>query len=110
MDNPRLIEPTVKRYLNETLKKIHEINIRNYNILFNLYLFIGIVVIVGIILYYMYKLKENRVDKEEEKEKKKEEILDMIYYYQQEAKKKENNIFTGLPIWKNEYDAIDRAW
>uniref|UniRef100_A0A6C0H561 Uncharacterized protein n=1 Tax=viral metagenome TaxID=1070528 RepID=A0A6C0H561_9ZZZZ len=107
MDKPKLVDPITKVYLNNILKTIHETNVKHKNIIYNLYLIMIMIVVFGLILYYLYNEKLNKGDKEEEKRQKKEELLNMIYYYQQEAKKKEYDIFTKLPIWKNEYDKIE---
>jgi hypothetical protein len=110
MERPQLIEPITKLYLNQVLKKVHDINNAHFNIIFNITLFLTFVFITSIILYYRYRQKQNRGDFEEEKERKREELLDLIFYYQQEAKRKHNNIFTELPIWKNEFEPIEKCF
>jgi len=56
MDNakPYLTEPSVKSYLNYALKHSHTIRINYYNTIYNILLFIGFALILGIILYVKY--------------------------------------------------------
>jgi hypothetical protein len=110
METPQLIESSTRRYLNQILRKINEANNKHYNLFFNIYLFLGFTLFVSLILYFKYKHKQLNQDLKEEQENKKEELIDLIYYYQQEAKKKANDIFTGLPIWKNEFEPIEKCF
>jgi hypothetical protein len=54
---PRLTEPGVKYFLNETLKQCHHFKDKHHNTLFNVGMFIGFMVILGILLLYKYKGK-----------------------------------------------------
>ena len=54
---PLLIEPGVKYFLSETLKKCHVFNESHNIFLFNLSLFIGFLIILGVVLLFKYKGK-----------------------------------------------------
>jgi hypothetical protein len=57
--NPSLVEPTIKYVLNNQLVTIKQSNERKKNILFNLFLFILLISIVGITLKLKYKGKKD---------------------------------------------------
>ena len=67
---PNLVEPGVKYFLNKTLKNTNIKRIKHENFMFNIYLFLGFFVILGIFLYYKFKTKPSQKDLEKrEKEK-----------------------------------------
>ena len=69
-----LTEPGVKFFLNETLKQCHKFKEKYNNMLFNIGLFIGFLIILGILLLYKYKGKLTPEEIEESELKKKQYI------------------------------------
>ena len=83
LTKPVLTEPGVKYFLNQTLKQCHVVRNNFHNTVFNIGMFIGFLIILGLIL--LSKIKQL-----------------------QEAKKiAQQELITGLPRWENEYDSIN---
>ena len=61
-----LIEPGMKYFINQTLIKCKELKDRNRNLIYNISLFIGLIVVIGLFLYYRHK---NKLSTKEEKDK-----------------------------------------
>ena len=55
LTKPVLTEPGVKYFLNQTLKQCHVIRNNFHNTVFNIGMFIGFLIILGLILLYKYK-------------------------------------------------------
>ena len=105
---PRLTEPGVKYFLNETLKQCHHFKDKHHNTLFNVGMFIGFMVILGILLLYKYKGKLTLAEREEKEEEKKRYILSKIRNYQQSKLKAQQELITGLPHWETELEEIKK--
>ena len=105
---PTLIEPGVKYFLNETLKNCHEFKIKYNNMIFNISLFLGFVLILAIILLFKYKGKLTPEEKEQKEQEKKQYILSKISNYQQAKKREQQELITGLPHWETEFDIIHK--
>ena len=97
---PNLIEPGVKYFLNSTLEQCNMIKYKYYNVLYNLGLLGGFIIIVSIILYYKYNLKHNRKIQEEKKKVENEYILSKLQFMQDYRKNQVNNMHTDLPNWQ----------
>lgn len=98
---PRLIEPGVKYFINSTLEQCHIIKHKYYNLLYNLGLFIGFVLIISIFLYYKYTIKNNIKLQEDKKRVEQYYILDKLRTMQDYRKNQTNNLLTDLPNWQN---------
>ena len=105
---PILIEPGVRYFLNETLKQCHKFKETYHNMLFNILLFIGFIVILGIILIVKYKGKPTHDEKEQKETEKKQYILSKIRNYQQDKIRAQQELITGLPHWNTEFDVIHK--
>ena len=55
INKPKLIEPGVKYFFKGILKECHNYKQKNYNLVYNISLFILFFSILGIILFYRYK-------------------------------------------------------
>ena len=64
---PTLTEPGVKYFLNQTLKQCHIVRDNFHNMVFNIGLFIGFLIILGLILLYKYKGRLSPVEIEKKK-------------------------------------------
>ena len=104
---PRLTEPGVKYFLNETLKQCHKIKEKYQNMIFNIWLLIGFFIILGILLLYKYKGKLTPEEIEQKELEKKTFILSKIRNYQDAKVKAQQELITGLPHWENEFDIIN---
>jgi cytoskeletal protein RodZ len=102
-----LTEPGVKYFLNETLKQCHSFREKYNNMLFNVGLFVGFLVILGILLLYKYKGKLTPQEIEQKEIDKKKYILSKIKNYQDTRLRAQQELITGLPHLENEFDIIN---
>ena len=105
---PILIEPGVKYFLNETLKQCREFKEIYYNMIFNISLFIGFFILLGIVLIIKYKGKITLEEKTEKEQQKKQYILSKIRNYQEARIRTQQELITGLPHWETEFDIIKK--
>jgi hypothetical protein len=103
---PILTEPGVKYFLNQTLKQCHIVRDNFHNMVFNIGLFIGFLIILGLILLYKYKGRLSSVEIEKKNKEKQQYILSKIQTFEQCKRKASQELITGLPNWENEYDII----
>ena len=61
---PELTEPGVTYFLHQTLKQCHIVRDNFHNMIFNVGLFIGFLLVLGLILLYKYKGKLSPVELE----------------------------------------------
>jgi hypothetical protein len=92
---PVLTEPGVKYFLSETLKQCHIIKNNFHNTVFNIGMLIAFLLILGLILLYKYKEKQQYV-------------LSKIKNLQEAKRRAHQELITGLPNWDSEYDIIHR--
>ena len=103
---PTLIEPGVKYFLHQTLKQCHIVREKFQNTIFNIGLFIGFLIILGLILLYKYKGKLTPVEIEKKNKEKQQYILSKVQKFQQAKRNAHQELITGLPAWESEYDII----
>ena len=103
---PSLVEPGAKYFLRETLKNCHIYREKYKNQLFNIGMFIGFVLVLGIILLFKYKGKPDAVDIETKEREKKQYILSRIKNYQDAKKLSQQQLITSLPHWNNEFETV----
>jgi len=106
-NRPMLTEPGVKYFLNETLKQCHIFKEKYNNMLVNIGLSIGFLIILGIILLYKYKGKLTNEEIREKEMEKKKYILSKIRNFQDAKLRAQQQLITGLPHWENEIDIIN---
>ena len=106
---PMLTEPGVKYFLNETLKQCHDFKEKHNNTFFNIGLFVGFLVILGILLLYKYKGKLTREEIREKEEEKKRYILSKIRNFQQSKLRAQQELITGLPHWESELESVNKT-
>ena len=104
---PILTEPGVKYFLNETLKQCHTFKEKYNNMLFNIGITIGFIIILAILLLYKYKGKLTPEEIEQKETQKKQYILSKIKNYQETKLREQQQLITGLPHWDNEFDTIN---
>jgi hypothetical protein len=103
---PELTEPGVKYFLHQTLKQCHVARDNFHNMVFNIGLFIGFLIILGCILLYKYKGRLTPVELEKKNKEKQQYILSKIKNFQHAKRIAHQELITGLPNWENEYDII----
>ena len=103
---PSLTEPGVKYFLHQTLKQCHTVRDNFHNMVFNVGLFIGFLLILGLILLYKYKGRLTPVEVEIKNREKQQYILSKIKTFQQAKRVAHQELITGLPSWENEYNII----
>jgi hypothetical protein len=106
-EKPRLTEPGIKYFLNETLKQCHTYKINYNNILINIVLFVVFLLILGAILFYKYKGRLTQVEKERKTKEKQQYILSKVKSFQEAKRTAHQELISGLPGWDSEYDIIN---
>jgi len=96
---PSLIEPGARYFLNETLKQCHQFKEKYNNTIFNIFVFVGFVISLGILLIVKYKGKPTLEEREHKETEKKQYILSKIRNYQQDKIQAQQQLITGLPHW-----------
>jgi hypothetical protein len=108
LPKPKLTEPGVKYFLNQTLKQCHIIRDNFHNTVFNIGLFIAFLLILGLILLYKYKGRLTPVEIQKKNKEKQQYILSKIKNFQESKRKAHQELITGLPEWESEYDIIHK--
>jgi hypothetical protein len=106
MAKPTLVEPGVKYFLHQSLKQCHIVREKYNNTIFNIGLFIGFLVILGLILLYKYKGKLTPAEIQKKNKEKQEYILSKVKMIQDAKRIAHQELITGLPAWDSEYDII----
>ena len=106
-EKPRLTEPGIKYFLNETLKQCHVYKSNYNNILINVVLLVGFLLILGAILFYKYKGRLTHVEKERKTKEKQQYILSRVKSFQEAKRTAHQELISGLPGWDSEYDIIN---
>ena len=97
---PSLIEPGVKYFLGQTLKQCKEFKNKHNNMLFNIALFVGFVLVLFGILVYKYKGKLSPNEKKQKNWEKQQYILTKIKNHQDAKRIAQQELITGLPHWE----------
>ena len=79
----------------------------SYNVfVLNISLFVGFLIILGIVLLFKYKGKLTPKEIEIKDKEKQQYILSKIKNFQQAKRVAHQELITGLPTWESEYDII----
>jgi len=105
---PLLVEPGIKYFLHETLKKCKDYKEQYNNYLYNAGLFIFFMLILGAILLYKYRGKLSTEDMQQKDREKRQYILSKIKNFQDAKRIAHQELITSLPNWDNEYELISR--
>jgi hypothetical protein len=103
---PSLVEPGVKYFLHQSLKQCHIVREKFENTIFNIGLFFGFMLILGLILIYKYKGKLTPSEIQQKNKEKQQYILSKIKILQDAKRVAHQELITGLPAWESEYDII----
>jgi hypothetical protein len=95
---PRLIEYGAKNYMSGILNKCHENRVNIYLYVLNIGVFIGFVLICGLVLYYCRKNKMTPEEEYQKQIREQEYILSKIRYYKDHQRSiASRSTITGLP-------------
>lgn len=104
---PDLTEPGVKFFLNNALKQSHMHKEQFYNMVYNICILIGFILILAGVLVYKYKGKLTPLEISQKNKEKQQYVLERIKQFQiSKRKKEEEELITGLPHWNNEYNEL----
>lgn len=95
---PRLIEPGAKYFFGATLKQCHSVKEKYYNYLFNILCFLLFFSILGLILFFKYKGRQNELEKNIKESKKHKYILEKIKSMKKFQNENSMNLITNLPV------------
>jgi hypothetical protein len=108
-NKPRLIEPGVNYFFKNILKNCNKFKQHNYNIAYNISMFILFTTVLGIILYYKYKGHRTSESAYQKNLKDKQYIMSKLVYYNRQNldnnQKLKNNMITNLPDYSNHPEA-----
>ena len=104
MSRPSLTEPGVKYFVGETLKGCSKHKFEYNNTLLNTMLFILFCLILGVVIYFSYRKKQDETDKEIENEKRQHYVLNMVKSYNDRQLKKHGDQITDLPKFESEFE------
>ena len=105
---PRLTEPGVKFFLNQTLKNCHETKKNYYNMIVNVCLLLLFIIIFGTILRVKYKGKLTPREKRIKEYKTQEYIISKLKIMETDRRRNQQDLITNLPIYKSEFEATHR--
>ena len=109
INKPKLIEPGVNYFFRGILKECNNYKQKNYNLFYNLTLFILFFLTLGTILYYRYKGNKTSQEKYIKNIKDKQYIMSKLVYYNranlENNQKIKNNMITNLPDFNNHPEA-----
>jgi len=105
-----LIEPGVRYFLKETLKNCNKKRTIYNNNLFNVCLFLGFFLILGIILLYKFKTRPTKKDLEEREKLKKTYIINKIKSLNEKASKERHELLTALPKFESDYELMHKKF
>ena len=109
INKPKLVQNTTKYFFNSVLKECHKIKEKNYNLVYNIFMFIIFFFILGSILFYKYKGNKTKEEKYQENIKNKQYIMSKLVYYNRQNlennQRIRNNMITNLPDYGNHPEA-----
>lgn len=103
---PKLTEPGIKYFLNQSLKQCHKVKVLHYNKMVNLGLLIFFIIIVSLMLLYKYKGKLTPEEQKKRDAEKYKYILEKVRKTKEEKLKMNQQLITGLPNWNNDFENI----
>ena len=107
-NSPLLIEPGVKYFLGETLKKCNYKKKEQNTYIINIGFFILFIIILSSYLLYKYKTKPTKQDKEKLEKLKKNYFIDKVKQMQSEKAKLTNQQITNLPKFESPFEVLHK--
>ena len=97
-DAPCLVEPDVRFFIENSLKKAHEYKMNTYSFFFNFSVVFIFVVVFGGVLYYRYKTKATPYEIHQKMQKDQAIIMSKIQMYQDDKKRSSYSGMTKMPF------------
>jgi len=94
-----LVEPGVKYFISCSLKQCREFKDTYINIIFNISMFVILVLLISGILIYKYKGKMSPIEMEIKNRKKQEYIVSKLQQIALIKKQTSDRLITDLPNW-----------
>ena len=104
--SPKLIESGTKYFLRETLKNCNKKRTKYYNDLTNLGLLFGFLSLLGSIVYYKYKTRPSKEDREKKEKLKQTYILSKIQALTDKKFKNDESQITNLPKFESDFEKL----
>lgn len=109
IQTPKLVENNVRIFLKNILKECNNYKMKNYNLYYNISIFIIFILVLGITLYVRYKGNMTLEEQYMKKQKEKEYIMSKLVYYNraniENNQRIRNNLITNLPDYSNHPEA-----
>ena len=105
---PRLTEPGVRFFLDNTLKNCHQTKKDYFDKIVNSCLFFLFLFILGIILRTKYKGKLTPREKKIKERKLQEYLIAKLKIMEVDRRRNQQDLITNLPIYKSEFEATHR--
>ena len=101
--NPLLIEPGVKYFINSTLKECRKFKDRNISIIFNISMTLMLLIIIGGFLIYRYKGKMTPSELAVKNRQTQEYIMSKLHQLALHKKQQyqSQHMITDLPSWSD---------
>tara|TARA_B100001093_G_scaffold48279_1_gene41055 strand:+ start:4524 stop:4868 length:345 start_codon:yes stop_codon:yes gene_type:complete len=98
-----LIEPGVKYFLDETLKKHNQNRVYNYNMIINISLLLCFILLIIGLLIYKYKTRRSPEEKKKMNYLKENYILNRIRSLNSDQKRETEKMITNLPKFESDF-------
>ena len=95
---PSLVEPTIKYFISDALKKTHEYKMKTYSMILNVVIGTLFFLVFGGFLYYRYQSKPSPQEKYNKMMRDQQIIMSKIHSYQDDKKRATFSDITNLPF------------
>jgi hypothetical protein len=100
---PSLVEPTIKYFISDALKKTHEYKMKTYSMILNVVIGTLFFLVFGGFLYYKYQSKPSHQEKYNKMMRDQQIIMSKIHSYQDDKKRATFSDITNLPFVDMDY-------
>ena len=102
-ENPSLVEPDVRYFIENSLKKAHEYKMNTYTFFFNLGVVVLFTLVFGGFLYYRYKTKQTPYEIQQKMKRDQEIVMSKIQMYQDDRKRGEYSGMSKIQFVDTDY-------
>lgn len=102
-DIPKLVEPNVRYFIDNSLKSVHEYKMNTYTFFLNFTAVALFVLVFGGILYYRYKSKPTPYEIQQKMKRDQEIVMSKIQMYQDDRKRSNFSDMTKMPFVDTDY-------
>ena len=106
MNNPILVEPGTKYFINQTLKQCRQKSINFYNNLYNIILLMIFLGVTSGVLYYKKITKPTMEDKVKKENTRRLYLINKLKIYNHKMLKESQELITNLPMYQNEFNKL----